>query len=167
MTKYRYPYISDKKMYAAVMGACSYIRETGWFNKAVSYYANKFGVDSVELANHIRERQSAGQKAKNKDKPKRKYRYFLFAIILETCEGSQRTVKSIKAYRGLSKETVFKRLSDECARFSMKNDTGSYWSLAKFCYIVGDENGYTTKEEAEKDAEKIWTKSLETVEAMF
>lgn len=31
----KYPYISDKRMYAAVMNACKYIRETGYFNKAI------------------------------------------------------------------------------------------------------------------------------------
>lgn len=69
---YKYPYISDKKMYAAVMGACSYIRDKGYFNKAVSYYANKYGVDPDELAEEIRKRQGAGQKGKT-----RKYKYYL------------------------------------------------------------------------------------------
>lgn len=68
----RYPYISDKKMYAAVMGACSYIRDKGYFNKAVSYYADKYGVDPDELAKEIRKRQGAGQKGKT-----RKYKYYL------------------------------------------------------------------------------------------
>ena len=68
----KYPYIADKRMYAAVMGACSYIRDTGYFNKAVSYYADKYGVDENELAKHIRARQSSGQKGKT-----RKYKYFL------------------------------------------------------------------------------------------
>lgn len=71
MTKY--PYIPDKKMYAAVMGACKWIREEGYFNKAVSYYAEKYNVDPDELAKHIRARQSAGQKGKTG----RTYKYYL------------------------------------------------------------------------------------------
>ena len=35
MNENKYPYIADKKMYAAVMSACKYIRETGRFNQAV------------------------------------------------------------------------------------------------------------------------------------
>ena len=62
---YKYPFIPDKRMYAAVMGACKYIRETGYFNKAVQYNADKFGVDPNELEKEIRKRQSAGQKGKS------------------------------------------------------------------------------------------------------
>lgn len=67
-----YPYIKDKNMYAAVMGACSYIRDTGYFHKAVSYYADKYKVDEKELEREIRKRQAAGQKGKT-----RKYKYFV------------------------------------------------------------------------------------------
>lgn len=73
---YKYPFIPDKTMYAAVMGACSYIRETGYFNKAVKYYANKYGVDEDELAKHVRARQGAGQKGKT-----RKYKHFVCIVI--------------------------------------------------------------------------------------
>ena len=45
MGEYKYPYIKGgKAMVAAVLGACSYIRETGYFNRAVTYYANKYNV---------------------------------------------------------------------------------------------------------------------------
>lgn len=70
------PYIPDKKMYAAVMGACSYIRETGWFNKATEYYADKYDVDVDELRKYIRIAQGRGQKQKNASKPKRKFYYY-------------------------------------------------------------------------------------------
>jgi len=73
---YKYPFIPDKTMYAAVMGACSYIRETGYFNKAVKYYANKYGVDEDELAKHVRARQGAGQKGKS-----RQYKHFVVAVL--------------------------------------------------------------------------------------
>lgn len=74
-----YPYIADKRMYAAVMGACRWIRKDGYFNKAVRYYADKYGVDEDELAAEIRKRQSAGQKKKNATAPKRKYKYYVVA----------------------------------------------------------------------------------------
>ena len=64
--KCRYPYIADKEMYAAVMGACSMIREMGYFHKAVSYYASRYGVDEDELAAHIRARQGVGQHGKQR-----------------------------------------------------------------------------------------------------
>lgn len=62
----KYPYIPDKKMYAAVMGACKWIREEGYFNKAVKYYSEKYSVNPDELAKHIRTRQAVGQKGKSK-----------------------------------------------------------------------------------------------------
>lgn len=47
---YKYPFIKGgKAMVAAVLGACSYIRETGYFNKAVRYYSEKYDVDPDEL----------------------------------------------------------------------------------------------------------------------
>ena len=60
----KYPYIADKNMYAAVMGACSWIREKGYFNKAVAYYSDRYRVDPDKLAKEIRKRQGAGQKGK-------------------------------------------------------------------------------------------------------
>lgn len=69
----KYPYIPDKKMYAAVMGACKWIREDGYFNKAVSYYADKYGVSRTELAKHVRARQAAGQMGKKREK----YKYYI------------------------------------------------------------------------------------------
>ena len=70
----KYPYIQNKKMYAAVMGACKWIRQDGYFNKAVKYYADKFNVDEKELENHIRARQSAGQKGKKRGN----YKYYRY-----------------------------------------------------------------------------------------
>lgn len=70
------PYISDKRLYAAVMGACSYIRKTGYFNKAISYYAKKYDVSEDDIAKYVRIAQGNGQKAKNKVSPKRKYKWF-------------------------------------------------------------------------------------------
>jgi hypothetical protein len=66
MSEYKYPYISDKKMYAAVRGACNYIRETGWFNKATQYYADKYGLDVDRVKEEVRKRQAAGQQGRKR-----------------------------------------------------------------------------------------------------
>lgn len=66
MPGYKYPYIADKKLYAAVMGACSYIRETGWFNKATQYYADKYDLDVELVREEVRKRQAAGQKGRKR-----------------------------------------------------------------------------------------------------
>ena len=70
MSKYKYPYI-PRDYYPAVIQACKMIRETGWFNKAVSYYARQYDLDETELAFHIRKRQAAGQKGKRRTNPRK------------------------------------------------------------------------------------------------
>ena len=112
---YRYPYIPDKTMYAAVMGACSYIRDTGYFHKAIRYYADKYNVDEDELERHVRERQGAGQRAKNREKPKRRYKWFAVEYSMgNERNGSAYFAPSEAQYciaRGVSAETVKRRLS--------------------------------------------------------
>lgn len=71
------PYISDKKLYAAVMGACSWIRETGYFNKATQYYADEYGVDVEEVRKYVRIAQGNGQKKA----PKRKYKWYVVLYL--------------------------------------------------------------------------------------
>ena len=67
------PYIPNKKLYAAVMGACSYIRATGYFNKAVHYYADKYNVSVDDVIRYVRIAQGNGQRMSTK---KRKYYWF-------------------------------------------------------------------------------------------
>ena len=67
-------------MYAAVMGACSWIRESGYFNKATKYYADKYGVDVDELRKYVRTAQGNGQKQAAK-KEKRKYYWFVVVAL--------------------------------------------------------------------------------------
>lgn len=74
------PYIPDKKMYAAVMGACSYIRETGYFNKATQYYADKYHVDVEQVRKYVRIAQGNGQKQAAKKAP-RKYKWYAVAVM--------------------------------------------------------------------------------------
>lgn len=68
MSENKYPYV-PKEYYPAVILACKMIRESGWFNKAVSYCANKYNLDEDTLAYHIRKRQAAGQKGKKRTNP--------------------------------------------------------------------------------------------------
>lgn len=64
MTKHRY--ISDKDLYKAVMGACSWIKQDGCFNKATQYYANKHGVPIEDVRAEVRNRQKVGAKGKKR-----------------------------------------------------------------------------------------------------
>lgn len=108
----KYEYIPDKKMYAAVMGACAYIRNTGWFNKAVNYYADKYNVDADQLAEHIRRRQSVGQKASTK---KRKYYWYAVEYSMGNerngCDYFSPLEARYTIKRGMSAENVKNALS--------------------------------------------------------
>lgn len=112
---YKYPFIPDKRMYAAVMGACSYIRDTGYFNKAISYYAHKYGVNESELEKHVRARQGAGQKAANKSKPKRVYKWFAVEYSMGNERNGACYFEPLEAQycvaRGIRADTVKDRLS--------------------------------------------------------
>ena len=108
--KYKYPYIADPDMYKAVMGACSWIRKDGYFNKAVSYYSRYYGVDADELAAEIRKRQAAGQRGKT---------YSWFVVRYEDGERLF-TVKATSrenaesAYSGGYREVVAGPCKSEC-----------------------------------------------------
>ena len=84
---HKLPYIADKKMYAAVMGACSYVRDTGYFNKATSYYADKYNVDVEEVRRYVRIAQGNGQKQAAKRK-KWEYKWYVVIILRDWyCAG--------------------------------------------------------------------------------
>lgn len=101
----KYPYVADKKMYAAMMFACKMIRENGWFNKAIYTAANWYKVDKDKLEKVVRERQSAGQKAKAKP---RKYKWFT-CVVLHSIDGGL-FVKNPHIKKGLSKDNVEKMI---------------------------------------------------------
>lgn len=129
MADYKYPYIKGgKAMVAAVLGACSYIRKTGYFNKAVKYYANKYNVDEEELAANIRERQGAGQKGKKSKSQGRKYHWFI------VCEQSWSDAEGYSDYyrpqilKGLSEKTIKSRFCESDNKRTMREDTGSSYS---------------------------------------
>ena len=160
MSEYKYPYIEGgKKMVAAVLGACSYIRETGYFNKAVSYYADKYGVDEDELADNIRKRQAAGRKAKAAERKAaaadsggRKYKYYVVGSHIY-CEAAYTDgISDLRIVRGLSAKTVANRFSERDWKETCANDTGSSWSPIFEHKILGE---YDTKQEAEDALKKI------------
>jgi hypothetical protein len=153
MSNYKYPYIEGgKKMVAAVLGACSYIRETGYFNKAVSYYADKYGVDEEELADNIRKRQAAGRKAKAAETGGRKFKYYVVGNTSYCDAMYDDTPSDLQIVRGLSKKTVENRFSERDWKETYANDTGSSWSPIFRHTVLGE---YETKQEAEDALEAI------------
>ena len=143
----KYPYIPDKRMFAAVMGACSYIRETGYFNKAVSYYADKYSVDEKELAAHIRARQAAGQKGRTSASKGRKYKWFIVCEAVSSEAYPEPTYNSPKIVRGLTPENVERRYTDHDFYRTMKADYGGVYAEQYDHVVIAS---FDTKEEAEK-----------------
>ena len=140
MNGYKYPYIKGgKDMVAATLGACSWIRKDGYFNKAISYYARKYGVDEEQLAANVRARQGAGQKAANK-KQTRHYRYF----AVEYSMGNEADPYFDEYYarycvkKGLSVESVQKAIG--------KNDDWADYRAS--WHYFGRIEGFDTEEEA-------------------
>lgn len=144
----KYPYIHDKKMFAAVMGACSYIRETGYFNKAVSYYADKYSVDEKELAAHIRARQAAGQKGRTSPSKGRKYRWFIVCEVVSSEYCPEPTFNSPRIVRGLTPETVERKYSDSDFQRTMLEDYGGVFAPLYDHQVIAS---FDSKEEAEKN----------------
>lgn len=50
---YKLPYIKDKRLYAAVMTACSMVKTSGWFNKACKYAADKYEVRESDVRDYV------------------------------------------------------------------------------------------------------------------
>lgn len=141
---YKYPYIADKKMYAAVMGACKWIRESGYFNKAVSYYADRFGVDEDELAKHIRARQGAGQKGKKRGT----YKWFI-VLTWESCDADgEGHLVDIDIRKALNN----KNAKHSWRSYNRANDYGGNYSAFRFDDIYGE---YESKEMAEKECDLL------------
>lgn len=145
----KYPYIPNKKMYAAVMGACRYIREEGYFNKAVSYYADRYGVDEEELAKHIRARQSAGQKGRKSASKGKKYKYFLVCQWC-TCDadGTPYVTSPPQILKGLSEETVLTRFVDSDMNQTKAGDYGGNYVNVYHHAVIAE---FNSKAEAEQN----------------
>ena len=72
---YKLPYIKDKRLYAAVMTACSMVKESGWLNKACKYAADKYDVRESDVRDYVliasrRGRIISGNSGQKKAKPK-------------------------------------------------------------------------------------------------
>lgn len=149
MAEYKYPYIANKRMYCAVMGACKWIRESGYFNKAVSYYADKYGVDADELAKHIRARQGAGQKGKKRGT----YKYYV-VLTWESCDADgEAHLVALKTKKALNKSNAKQDWWD----FQRRNDYGGSYALYRFDEVL---NEFETKKEADTKCAML-LKSLE------
>ncbi len=141
----KYPYIPDKKMFAAVMFACKLIRETGWFNKAVEEAADYYGVDEEELKRHIRERQSAGQKGKAKG---RKYRWFILSKYELTDAQGYYEYGDYRIIRATSHENASCHFAEADERETMRCDYGGNYAPQIGHTVIGEHDGYETKSEA-------------------
>ena len=154
MSNYKYPYIPDKRMYAAVMGACQYIRETGYFNKAVSYYAKRYDVDENELAGHIRARQAAGQKGKHSNNAGKKYKWFIVCKTVWCEADGEITLYDPFVIKGLTEETVIRRFSESDWDRTVRDDYGGSYAPVYGHKVIAEF-------ESEKEAKRALTEALE------
>ena len=146
MAEYKYPYIANKRMYCAVMGACKWIRESGYFNKAVSYYADKYGVDEAELAKHIRARQSAGQKGKKRGT----YKHYV-VITWESCDADgEAHLIAINVKKAMNEQNARQSWLD----FQRRNDYGGSYAPYRFDEVL---NEFATKNEADTKRKMLLT----------
>ena len=144
---YKLPYISDKNLYFAVKGACSWIKESGYFNKAVNYYSNKYNVDSEEVSKYVRIAQANGQKNKTRGT----FKYFAihgniasdisgFADYYSEDLASWFVVKALNAENAIKQ--IFKKLG---------------YNDYDFWFAVGKSFEFETKEDAEDYVKKHTT----------
>ena len=139
------PFIPDKKMYAAVMGACSYVRDTGYFNKATQYYADKYDVDVDEVRKYVRIAQGNGQKQAAKRK------YYWFAV--EFSMGNERN--GCCYFEPIAAQyTVKKGLTPDSVQNSLSKDD-DYFDEHSPCHWFGRIEQFETKQEA-IDTIKKW-----------
>ena len=138
MSEYKYPYV-PKNYYPAVLQACKYIRDTGWFDKAINYYASRYNLDAEELAKHVRARQAAGQKA---SKTKRKYFYFAVEFSMGNERNGGAYFEKIEAQYKIVKATSARNAE---AQLSKNDDYASEYSPVHW---FGRTQAANTKEEA-------------------
>ena len=151
---YKYPYIANPKMYAAVMYACKLIRETKCFNKAVQIASDTYGVDEEKVKKHIRERQSAGQKNKITG---RKYRWYVLCKIydIDADVDESMNLGNCSIIRATSYENAAKHFSEVDWRETYENDCGGNYAPCVSHVVVLDEQGYSTKAEAQNALKRV------------
>ena len=134
------PYIPNKKMYAAVMGACSYIRATGYFNKATQFYADKYGVDVDEVRKYVRARQSVGQKGTKRGE----YKFFAIEYSMGNerngCDFFEKEFARYTIKKGLSKHSVIRSICKD------EDNASEYEAIHQF----GRFEEFNTLQEARK-----------------
>lgn len=104
-----YPAIPDEYR-DAVLEASEAIRFTGCFNRETERVADEYGVDVDELRRLIRIRQGAGQRAAARNKAPIKFKYI---VVRKAVTGTGESIKHddyLDIEKGLSKETVQKRI---------------------------------------------------------
>ena len=139
-----YPYIADKRLFAAVMGACRYIRETGYFNKAVAFYADKYNLPEEAIAKEVRRRQAAGQRSKKKTMS---YKYFVVARY-SSCDADQEpNLVGKYVVKASSKENAEKRFHEIDWKETRANDYGGSFAPYYWSEVIAE---FDAKEEAEK-----------------
>lgn len=150
---YKYPYIpGGKNMVAAVLGACKYIRETGYFNKAVRYYADRYDVDEDELAAHIRARQAAGQRGTTRGK----YKYYVVRTICSCEADNEPNVTDLKVKKALNEKNARK----DWTKINRANDYGGNYAPYYWDEVLGE---YGTEDEAKNAIRKnykLWNDGL-------
>ena len=90
---FRYPYIADKKLYAAVMFACKMIREDGFFHKDCETATDYYDVDSDDVEKEVRKRQAAGQRGR---KRKSGYTFKYFVLVCDAPLGAVKNMVVIQ-----------------------------------------------------------------------
>lgn len=128
------PFIKDKDLYAAVMGACSYVKATGYFNKATQYYANKYGVDVDDVRYYVRMAQANGQKGKKRGK----YHYFAIEYSRghgERCNYFEKSIAEYAVKRGLSENSV---LNTMCANEDFERGYQYYFGRIEQCSTMNE-----------------------------
>lgn len=139
---YKYEYIPDKRMYAAVMGACKYIRETGFFNKAIQYYSDKFDVNYDDLKQYVTNRSIAGRKSIKREPKKLKY------FIIEThtyCEADYTGTTQYNVAKGATSKNVQSRLNQQDFEFDKRNDYGGVYARCRSSKVIAE---FDKKEDA-------------------
>ena len=140
----KYPYIANKRLYAAVMYACKLIRETGYRNKAIQTAANEYDFNFEDVEKEIIKRQVAGRKAKSKP---RKYKWYIVGTY-EACEADyEYNLISVKIKRALNKSNACRDWFD----WNRSMDYGGSYAPFRHDEVIGEF-------ECKKDAESALLK---------
>jgi hypothetical protein len=100
---YKYPFIADKRLYAAVMYACTLVRKYGEYNRACNTAAKKYGVSAEDVRTELSKRAGAGHKGA-------KMKWFVVWDVTtgDWVDYSGEKYGNIRVQRGVSKETIEK-----------------------------------------------------------